>query len=92
MSEFDRENSLANAEWLWPISRKQAGISLRRGSKPRPIMSRNWQIVSKAIQKLAAGLYPIKSEGMFPYETCYVLATDEEIQRINELSATMAVH
>jgi len=29
MSEFDRENSLANAEWPWSISRKQAGISLR---------------------------------------------------------------
>jgi hypothetical protein len=45
-------------------------------------MSRNWQMVSKVIQKLAAGLYPIKSEGMFPYETHYVLATDEEVERL----------
>jgi hypothetical protein len=34
-------------------------------------MSRHWRIVSKAIQKLAAGLHEIKSEGMFPYETYY---------------------
>ena len=45
-------------------------------------MSRNWQMVSKAIQKLAAGLYLVKSEGMFPYETHYVLATDEEVERL----------
>jgi hypothetical protein len=55
-------------------------------------MSHHWRRVSKPIQKLAAALYPIMSEGMFPYEGCYVLATDEEIQRLNELSATMAVH
>jgi hypothetical protein len=30
------------------------------------------------------------SEGMSPYEIYYVLATDEEIQRLNELSAAMA--
>jgi hypothetical protein len=29
---------------------------------------------------------------MFPYEIYYVLATDEEIQHLNELSAAMAVH
>jgi hypothetical protein len=48
--------------------------------------------VPKPIQKLAAVLHPIMSEGMSPYEIYYVLATDEEIQRLNELSATMAVH
>ena len=41
---------------------------------------------------MAAALYPIMSEGMSPYEIYYVLATDEEIQRLNELSATVAVH
>ena len=45
-------------------------------------MSRHWLRVSKPIQKLAAGRYPIMSEGMFPYEIYYVLATDEEIQRL----------
>ena len=40
-------------------------------------MSRDWQAVSKAIQQLAAGRYAVKSEGMFPYDTHYVLATDE---------------
>jgi hypothetical protein len=45
-------------------------------------MSRNWHTVSKAIQQLAAGMYPVKSEGMFPYETHYVLATAEEIERL----------
>jgi len=34
-------------------------------------MSRNWHTVSKAIQKLAAAQYAIKSEGMFPYEIHY---------------------
>ena len=46
-------------------------------------MSRHWHRVSKPFQKLAAGLYPIMSEGMFPYEIYYVLATDEEIQRLS---------
>ena len=55
-------------------------------------MSRHWHGVSQPIQRLAACMYPIMSEGMSPYEICYVLATDEEIQRLNELSATMAVH
>ena len=38
----------------------------------RSAMSRNWQRVAKDIQKLAAGMYAVKSEGMFPYEftTC----------------------
>ena len=45
-------------------------------------MSRHWQTVSKAIQELAAGLHPVKNEGMFPYETHYVLATDEEVERL----------
>ena len=29
-------------------------------------VSRNWQAVSKAIQKLAVGMYAVKSEGMVP--------------------------
>ena len=45
-------------------------------------MSRHWYPVSKAIQKLAAGVFAVKSEGMFPYETHYVLATAEEIERL----------
>jgi hypothetical protein len=52
-------------------------------------MSRNWQAVSKAIQQLAAGRYAVKSEGMFPYDTQYVLATDEEIERLSERAAAM---
>ncbi len=55
-------------------------------------MSRHWNRVSKPIQKLAAGMHPITSEGMSPYEIYYVLATDEEIRRLNELGATMGVH
>jgi chromatin segregation and condensation protein Rec8/ScpA/Scc1 (kleisin family) len=47
-------------------------------------MSRHWRKVSKATQKLAAGLLEIKSEGMFPYETYYVLATDTELERLYE--------
>jgi hypothetical protein len=35
-------------------------------------MSRDWHTASKAIQRLAAGQHPIKSEGMSPYETHYV--------------------
>ncbi len=45
-------------------------------------VSRSWQTVSKDIQKLAAGIYAVKSEGMFPYDTHYVLATDEEVERL----------
>jgi hypothetical protein len=45
-------------------------------------MSRHWRMVSKAIQKLAVGLHEIKSEGMFPYETYYVLATDKELEQL----------
>jgi hypothetical protein len=45
-------------------------------------MSRHWHRVSRSMQKHAAGAYPIMSEGMSPYETCYVLATDEEIRRL----------
>ena len=55
-------------------------------------MSRRWHRVSRPIQKLAAFMYPIMSEGMSPYEMYYVLATDEEIQRLNELNATTGVH
>jgi len=45
-------------------------------------MSRHWRTVSKAMQKLAAGLHEVKSEGMFPYETHYVLATDKELEQL----------
>ena len=47
-------------------------------------MSRHWHRVSKSIQKVAADLLPTMSEGMFPYEIYYVLATDEEIERLDE--------
>jgi hypothetical protein len=57
--------------------------------RPEVVMSRNWQAVSKFIQQLAAGRYVVKSEGMFPYDTHYVLATDEEIERLNERAAAM---
>jgi hypothetical protein len=53
-------------------------------------MSRHWRRVSKATQKLATGLLEIKSEGMFPYETYYVLATDEELERLCDL-ATVSI-
>jgi hypothetical protein len=52
-------------------------------------MSRNWQRVAKEIQKLAVGMYAVKSEGMFPYDTHYVLVTDEEIARLNERATAM---
>jgi hypothetical protein len=52
-------------------------------------MSRNWQRVAKDIQKLAVGMYAVKSEGMFPYETHYVLATGEEIERLHERRTAM---
>ena len=55
-------------------------------------MSRHWHRVPQTIQKLAANMYPIMSEGMSSYEMYYVLATDEEIQRLNELNATIGVH
>jgi hypothetical protein len=45
-------------------------------------VSRHWRTVSKAIQKLATGLHEIKSEGMFPYEIYYVLATDKELEQL----------
>jgi hypothetical protein len=48
-------------------------------------MSRHWHRVSKSIQNLAVGHYPIMSEGMSPYEMYYVLATDEEIKRLIEV-------
>jgi hypothetical protein len=52
-------------------------------------MSRSWRAVSKAIQKLAVGLHDVKSEGMFPYETHYVLATDEEVGRLYDLGKSV---
>jgi hypothetical protein len=45
-------------------------------------MSRHWRRVSKATQNLATGLLEIKSEGMFPYETNYVLATETELEQL----------
>jgi hypothetical protein len=53
-------------------------------------MSRHWHRVSKPIQKLAAGMHPIMSEGMSPYELCYVLATDEDV--LTELAGRPGVH
>ena len=35
----------------------------------------------------SARMYPIMSEGMFPYAIYYVLATDEEIQRLSDSAA-----
>jgi hypothetical protein len=54
-------------------------------------MLRHWHRVSQPVQKLAAGMYPIMSEGMSPYAMYYVLATDEEMQRLNELNAATGV-
>ena len=54
-------------------------------------MSRHWRKVSKAIQKLATGLLEVKSEGMSPYETYYVLATDTELEQLYDL-ATTSIH
>jgi hypothetical protein len=54
-------------------------------------MSRHWRTVSKAMQKLAAGLHEVKCEGMFPYETYYVLATDKELERLYDLG-TASIH
>ena len=56
-----------------------------------PAVSRHWQTVSKAIQKLAAGVLVVKSEGVFPYETHYVLATDEEVERLVSLHSVAGV-
>ena len=55
-------------------------------------MSRHWRRVSKALQKLAVGLHPLKSEGMFPYETHYVLATDEELKQLYDWGIVMNEH
>ena len=54
-------------------------------------MSRHWRTVSKAMQKLAASLHEVKSEGMSPYETYYVLATDKELEQLYDL-ATTSIH
>jgi hypothetical protein len=54
-------------------------------------MSRHWRIVSKAMQRVATGLHEVKSEGMSPYETYYVLATDKELERLYDL-ATTSIH
>ena len=52
-------------------------------------VSRKWQTVSEALQKLENGIYAVKSEGMFPYETYYVPATDEEVDRLHERETAM---
>ena len=54
-------------------------------------MSRHWRTVSKAMQKLATGLHEVKSEGMSPYETYYVLATDKELGRLYDLATSIHV-
>ena len=43
------------------------------------------------MQELAVGLHEVKSEGMSPYETYYVLATDKELERLYDL-ATTSIH
>ena len=47
--------------------------------------------VSKAIQKLVVGVIVVKSEGVFPYRTHYVLATDEEVERLVSLHSLAGV-
>ena len=54
-------------------------------------MSRHWRTVSKAMHKLATGLHEVKSEGMPPYETYYVLATDKELDRLYDLATSIHV-
>jgi hypothetical protein len=49
-------------------------------------MSRHWRAVSKTMQKLATGLHEVKRDGMSPYETYYVLATDKELDRLYDLA------
>src|SRR5215831_12563840 len=72
----------------FPPAWVSASQSKNRGSN----MSRHWHRVSKPLQKLAAGLHPIMTEGMSPYELYYVLATDEEIQRLGEMTTAMGTH
>jgi hypothetical protein len=55
-------------------------------------MSRHWHRVSKSLHRLAAGLHPIMTEGMSPYEIYYILVTDEEIQRLNEMTTAIGTH
>jgi hypothetical protein len=80
----DRERALIRAHTL---SGSLTSSVARLAATEETTMSRHWHRVSKLIQKLAAGLYPITSEGMFPYEIHYVLATDEEIQRLSDSAA-----
>jgi hypothetical protein len=47
-------------------------------------MSRHWRRISEGSRKLATGLLEVKSEGTFPYETYYVLATDTEFQQLSD--------
>jgi hypothetical protein len=54
-------------------------------------MSRHWRKVSKEMQKLATSLHEVKREGMSPYETYYVLATDEELERLYDLAVSIHV-
>ena len=55
----------------------------------RSAMSRNWQRVAKDIQKLAVGMYAVKSEGMFPLRDLLRAATGEEIERLHERETAM---
>src|SRR5580704_17162400 len=71
------KRSLAGLPVPWPSSSQSSSS----------IMSRHWHRVTRPIQKLAGGMFPTMSEGMSPYQMYYVLATDEEIQRLNELNA-----
>jgi hypothetical protein len=86
-----RLNSLATATGTLPrfdaFDPTPALYSNQQIAKWETTMSRHWHRVSKPIQKLAADLYPIMTEGMFPYEIYYVLATDEEIQRLCDSAA-----
>ena len=49
-------------------------------------MANGVQGYSKTLQ---TGMYAVKSEGMFPYETYYVPATDEEVERLHERETAM---
>ena len=47
-------------------------------------MSRHWHPVSSLSRNLQLASFATRNEGMFPYEIYYVLATDEEIERLDE--------
>ena len=84
-----------------PIGRAfyaEANIEVRAGGAALHAISANRsnrcaRVSDVAVSRKSAGgsFKPIMSEGMSPYEMYYVLATDEEIQRLNELNATIGV-